>query len=399
MHEFLDNIRVLDLSRLLPGQYATSLLADMGAEIIMVEHPEYGNPSRHREPKINGRGGAQLIRDRDKRSIAIDLKDERGREAFFSLAATADVILDGFRPGTVDRLGIGYDDIVAVNEEIVYCSLTGYGQFGPYAERPGHDINYIGVSGLLSLTGDKDGPPLIPGYPIADLASALYASTAITAALAGRSGTGTYLDISMTDVVASFSMTYSDRLLGKTSSIGRGETVLNGAHPGYQVYKTADEKYLTIGALEDHFWENLCTATGHEELIEDNIDFSVDVDEAVQLALIETLKETIEKRPRDEWLKIFDEHDVPAGPVNDFEELFTDSHLRERGVFERPTEKTTDWSVEQLSFTHTFGEESTELKDPAPSCGRDTRPLLESVGYDSQTIKTLIEENIIKVSD
>jgi crotonobetainyl-CoA:carnitine CoA-transferase CaiB-like acyl-CoA transferase len=396
MREFLTDIRVLDLSRLLPGQYATTLLADMGAEVIMIEHPEYGNPSRHREPTVDGRGAAQLLRDRGKRSVAVDLKSERGREAFRSIAASADVVLDGFRPGVADRLGVGFDDVRQVNETVVYCSLTGYGQDGPYADRPGHDVNYIGVGGLLSLTGEPGGEPSIPGYPVADFAGALYACTAITAALAGRPDDGVHLDVSMTDVVASFSMVYADRLLGDASPPDRGETILTGRHPGYRAYRTADGSYLTLGALEERFWENLCEATGLEELLDANVAFSEDADDAERLAAIEQLSETIRERPREEWLARFDECDVPAGPLHDFEDVFTDPHLQERGVFEA-SDSGGAWSIGQLAFVHRFGAGGDGSRRPAPILGEDTTAVLSSVGYDEETIATLAADGIVAV--
>lgn len=398
MREFLTDVRVLDLSRLLPGQYATTLLADMGAEVIMVEHPKYGNPSRHREPTIDGRGAAQLLRDRGKRSVGIDLKSDRGRDAFRSIAAGADVVLDGFRPGVADRLGVGFDDVRAANEMVVYCSLTGYGQTGPYADRPGHDVNYAGVGGLLSLTGDPEGPPTIVGYPVADLAGALYASTAITAALAGRRDEAVHLDVSMADVVSSFSMTYADRLLGGASSPERGETVLTGRHPGYHVYRTADGTYLTLGALEERFWEALCEVTGLEELSDADVGFAEGGDEATRQAAVERLSETIAERPRDEWLTLFEDHDVPAGPVNEFEDVFTDPHLRERGVFENPTgDDGDDWSIEQLAFEHRFGGSPDGPRNPAPALGEDTTAVLASAGYDEDTIAALAVDGIIAV--
>jgi crotonobetainyl-CoA:carnitine CoA-transferase CaiB-like acyl-CoA transferase len=396
MREFLTDVRVLSLAQLLPGQYTTSLLADLGAEVILVEHPEGGNPSRHRQPTVDGRGGAHLIRDQDKRSVALNLKDERGSDAFLDIAETADIVLEGFRPGTVDRLGVGYDDVQAVNERIVYCSLTGYGQDGPYASLPGHDINYGSLTGLLDLTGNADDPPTIPGYPVADLAGALYASTAITAALAGATDDGTYLDVSMTDVLASFSVTYADKLLRDEPTVDRGQTNLTGAHPGYRVYQTADEKYISLGALENHFWTNLCEATDHPEYAECNFHFAASGEDD-RAVVINDLAKTLRKRPREEWLERFTEYDVPAAPVLGLREMFSDPHLQSRGIFLEKREAEEEFGIDTLTYHHRFGDAAETPKEPAPRCGADTVEILTSIGYTAEELCRFEREDVVSI--
>ena len=400
MEPFLDGVRVLDLTRLLPGPYATTLLADLGAEVIKVEEPEYGDPVRHREPTVDGRSFTFLVRNRNKASVGLNLKDERGRQAFLDLAETADVIVESFRPGVCDRLGIGYEDVGEVNEDIVYCSLTGYGQTGPYADKPGHDLNYIGVSGLLELTGRREGHPQIPGYPIGDFAGGLFAAFAIAAGLAGVNAgkSGEYIDVSMTDAVTSFATVYADRYFGEGIVPKREKTRLLGYHPGYQVYQTSDEKYVTVAALEKRFWNNLCEALDLPELKEHHITRYEDIPEKEREGYIDSISAKIADRSQEEWLRIFEEYDVPGAPVNDYESLFEDPHLVERDLFdtiEINSDTNESARVRQISLPLQFDRDRLVDKEPASPLGRDTERLLREVGYDTVTISALAEEDVI----
>ena len=402
MQSFLDGVRVLDLTRLLPGPYATTMLADLGAEVIKVERPGTGDPGRSREPSVAGRSYTLLTRHRNKKSIAIDLKDDDGRSAFLELARTADVVIESFRPGVVDRLGVGYDDVRDVNEEVVYCSISGYGQRGPYADRSGHDINYVGVAGLLALTGDRDGEPTIPGYPVADFAGAMYAAFAVTSALAGvRGGSGgDHIDVSMTDAVASFSMVYLDRYAGRGEIPRRGETTLTGSHPGYRVYETGDGKDVTIGALEEHFWENLCDALDLPEYKEYHIGPNGELSDSLRTEMIDAFADRLATRPRAAWLERFDEYDVPAGPVNEYDEIFEDPHLRARGLFDEldvdgDEDANADESVRQVNLPLDFERFTPGEKTPAPYLGAQTTELLAELGYTDAEIEALLESGAV----
>ncbi len=390
MRPFLEGIRVLDLSQMLPGPFATLMLADLGAEVIKVERPDGGDENRHRDPTADGESYAHRFRNRNKRSIAIDLKDERGRDAFLDLAATADAVVDGFRPGTVDRLGIGYDAVSAVNDDVVYCSLTGYGQEGPYAMRPGHDLNYIGASGLLSLTGAPDEPPTPPGYPVSDFAGGLYLALAIAAGVASRhtGNGGGYVDVSMTDAVASFGLTHAHEYFGDGTTPRRGRTMFTGGHPGYGTFEAADGEYVTVSAPEPRFWANLCQAIDRPDLT-DRVDgmgaatAADDVEDAIRAAIAE--------RPHDEWLERFDEYDVPAGPVNDYAEMFDDEQLRQRPVFERADEDDATYIRSPLAF----GADRTPPIAPPPTLGGDSVELLESLGYDAAEVADLVDAGVV----
>lgn len=389
MHPFLEGIRVLDLSQMLPGPFGTLLLADLGAEVIKVERPGGGDENRHREPLADEESYAHRFRNRNKRSIALDLKDERGREAFLGLAETADAVVEAFRPGTVERLGIGYDDVSAVNEEIVYCSLTGYGQDGPYAMRPGHDLNYIGVSGLLSLTGSSDGEPSSPGYPIADFAGGLHLALAIAAGVAGRlhGNGGGYVDVSMTDAVASFGLVHAHEFFGGETTPRRGETMFTGGHPGYGVFETADGEYVTISAPEKRFWENLCEAIDRPDLKSRHVGMGATSDSD---DVAEELRAELAKRPHGEWLERFDEYDVPAGPVNDYDEMFEDDHLQNRNVFDR--QETGDTYIRAPLE---FGADRTPPIEPPPTLGEHSVALLDELGYDDAEIDGLIDDGVV----
>lgn len=300
----LDDVRVLDLTRLLPGPYATQLLADLGADVIKIEDTGAGDYARDMRP-TRGDGDSEVgavfdAVNRGKRSAALDLKTDAGRRAFYDLAADADAVVESFRPGVVDRLGVDYGAVSEHNPDVVYCSLTGYGQTGPLADRPGHDLDYAARAGFLDMTRAAEGtaPPL-PGYPIADLGGGLFAAFAVVSALLSRelggSG-GEYVDVSMTDVLASFGQTVAPAALDGEDP-RPGETWLTGAAPWYGVYETADERYVALGALESQFWAAFCEAIDREDLV----DYHGTEDSAERAALREELRAEFAARPLAAW--------------------------------------------------------------------------------------------------
>src|SRR5512139_2321641 len=252
----LRGIKVLDLSRLLPGPYLTMVLADMGADVVKVEDPKLGDYLRAFPPGKGGMSGRFLAINRGKRSLALDLKAAPARDAFLKMVEQADVVVESFRPGVMDKLGIGYAALAAKNPKIIVCSISGFGQTGPYVERAGHDLDYIGLAGVLAMTGPAGGAPQMPGVQIADLAGgALWSATAILGALVGRerSGRGAHLDISMTEgALALLAAEIGNLDCGARPT--RGRETLNGALACYGVYKTKDDRYLAVGALEPKFW-------------------------------------------------------------------------------------------------------------------------------------------------
>ena len=260
----LTGIRVLDLSRLLPGPYLTMVLADLGADVVKVEDPRVGDYLRAIPPSKAGVSGRYLAVNRGKRSLALDLKAAAQRDAFLAMVERADVVVESFRPGVLDKLGIGYPQLTARNPRIVVCSISGYGQTGPYAQRAGHDLDYIALAGVLGMTGTAHGAPMMPGVQIADLAGgALWGATAILAALVRRhrTGTGAHLDISMTEgAMALLAAELGNLACGAHPT--RGVETLNGGLACYGVYRTGDDRYLAVGALEPKFWVALNQAIG-----------------------------------------------------------------------------------------------------------------------------------------
>ena len=274
----LDGVRVLDLSRLLPGPVCTLHLADLGADVVKVEDTGAGDYARSLGLAPSDSGSAASgapsaffrMVNRNKRSLALDLKTIAGREAFLRLAQQADIIVESFRPGVLDRLGVGYEAVAAINPHLVYCSITGYGQTGPYRNRAGHDINYLGYAGVLDQTGASGGPPTLSNLQVADLlGGAMNASTAILAALFGasRTGKGTHVDVAMTEGALAHNIFALHAIQARGHARARGSDLLTGGVPCYGVYATQDGRHLAVGALEEKFWRALCEALERPDLV------------------------------------------------------------------------------------------------------------------------------------
>ncbi len=375
----LDGLRVLDLSRLLPGPYGTQLLADMGAEVVRIERPGDDDEAGPELEAIN----------RGKRRVALDLKRDGGRDAFLELATTADVVVEQFRPGVVDRLGIGYEDVREFNPEIVYCSLSGYGQNGPYSDRVGHDLNYVGLAGLLDMTRESDTEaPRIPGYQVADIGGGLFGALAIVSAVLSRefgATDGEYIDISLTDAAVSFSQAVAPRALGGANP-RPGETPLTGRYPWYDSY-AAEEGYVTLAALEPHFWTAFCDAVGREEWIE----LHATDDPAERQALREELEILFAERTRDEWVEFFDGIDAAVGGVYTPAETIDHPQIEARGYVHR--------SSDGPPFIG-FPARGSDIDHDKPATavaghGADTASLLREAGLDATEIERLRESGAI----
>ena len=308
----LEGVRVLDLTVWRPGPYATQLLAEMGAEVVKIEPPG-GDPMR-------AYPGLYETLNALKRSVEVDLKSETGRAAVLEMAVGAAVVIEGFRPGVVDRLGVGYDAVRAVNESVVYCSLSGMGQTGPLALAPGHDLNYQAWAGSLSPEG---APPVVPAIPVADLAGGMAAALAVCGALVrrGRTGEGEYLDIAMGDVLA----TWTGAVAPEGRELDRG---VRGV-PGYGVFACERGEHLALGVLtEDHFWRGLCTVLE----LEDVVDLGF-VDRVARLDELQArIAWAVAGRPRDELVEALLAADVPASPILDRNAMLALNHFRERSV-------------------------------------------------------------------
>ena len=324
----LAGVRVVDLSRLLPGAFATQMLAELGAEVLKVEDPAGGDPMRHLPPLLDGRGIYDLLLNRGKKSITLDLKSPADAEVLDRLVATADVVVESFRPGTARRLGVDAARLRARYPRLVHCSITGYGQTGPYAERPGHDLNYVALSGLLAA--DRPNPMELPRMFIADVGGGAMTSViGIVAALFGRTrdGNGASLDISMHDAMLYWVMLPAARDLVDGGAEAEGELPTFGAHASYNVYRTADGLLVALGALERKFWVAFCAGIGRPDLATRHA-----TGESDQRKLIKEMRALFATRTRDEWLLLMARHDVCLTPVNSPQEALRDPHVEARGV-------------------------------------------------------------------
>lgn len=386
----LQGIRILDLSRMLPGPYCSMMLADLGAEVIKIEEPKIGDPTRHSPPMIDGRSAAFDQVNRNKKSIALDLKQSEGRDIFLKLASRADCVLEQFRPGVVDRLGINYAAVSEVNPRIVYCSLTGFGQDGPHRLRSGHDLNYLALSGVLGLTTDERGKPVIPGVQVADLAGGMIAAFATLAALLARerTGRGQYIDVSMFDVMLSMlPVPAAHHFAGKTIDVG-GKYALSGAYPFYSVYETSDGKFMTLGALEPKFWANFCRAAGHDDLISRQFDSGEGRDN-----LFSEVTAIFKSRTRDEWVELMRDADCCCEPVLSMTEAFEHAQTRAREMIgEAASTKT-----KQLGFSYKMNDTPPRSVTHAPALGEHTEELLRELGFNDEHLTRLRDAGVMGV--
>jgi crotonobetainyl-CoA:carnitine CoA-transferase CaiB-like acyl-CoA transferase len=315
----LDGLVVLDLTRLLPGAAATMQLANFGAEVIKVEEPERGDYGRWMAPYLDGEGAVFQMVNRGKKSLTLDLKSDSGRVAFLKLAQTADVVVESFRPGTMQRLGLSYETLHALNPRIVYVSITGYGQDGLWAGMAGHDINYMALGGALDGNGTRGGPPAIPGIQIADLAGgALQAVTGVLLALAARAqtGRGQAVDVSMVDGVA-WMLPVALGFHAATGELpARGDGVLTGRYACYRVYEAADGRYVAVGALEPKFWQALCGALGCEQFIADQF-----AEDSRREEIIAELARIFRTRDAEDWFERLRPADCCVTPVRNVAEV------------------------------------------------------------------------------
>ena len=400
----LEGIKVLDFCRNAPGMFATMILADLGAEVLMVERPMDKTRAAYERivagiesPEDERRHASFNALQRNKRSIALNLKEAEALEIFRRLAADADVVVEGFRPGVVDRLGVGYQQVREINPRAIYCSVSGYGQTGPYSRMAGHDINYISFAGALGLIGDSpDGKPVIPLNLIADYAGGgLCGAVGILAALMARekTGEGQYIDIAMTEGVLYMLCGAIADALSQGYKATRGGNRLNGGSPFYNVYRTADGKYFSIAAIEPWFWENLCRSIGREDLIPHQR-----AGDEKRAEIAATLEGVFLTKTRDEWFEVLKDANISVGKVYDLEEALSDPQAVERGmVVELDAPGVPSGRVTQPGIPFHLSETPGKVRHPGSVTGQHTAEVLAELGYTPIQIDGLLARGVVAV--
>ena len=387
----LNGCKVLDLTQWLPGPYCSLFLADFGAEVIKVEQPGSGDRLRWETPLVKDTSGKFLIVNRNKQSITLNLRVEKGQEVFHRLVKESDVVLEGFRPGVAKRYKADYETLKQINPRLIYCSISGYGQDGPYAQFPGHDINYLGYAGVLGMVGQQGKGPALSGVQVADIGGGtLMATIGILLALLARQQTskGQFVDISMLDGAVAWLPVLTGTYFADNIIPERGKTWLTGKYAYYDVYETSDSQYITLGAVEPHFWANLCRFLEKEELIPLQ---SVDEKQDEVRSIIQA---EFKKKSRDEWVKILKEIDTCAGPVYSLPEVFNDPQvLHRKMVFEMEHPRL--GTIKQLGFPIKLSETPAEAKQPPPELGEHTESVLLHLGYTKENIDNFKIDGII----
>jgi alpha-methylacyl-CoA racemase len=373
----LQGIRILDLTRLLPGPLGTMLMADMGAEVIKIEDPNAPDYVRVFPPFVGGESVNYLAYNRSKKSMFLDYKSEEGRKIFFELVKTADVVVEQFRPNYLDKIGLGYEEAKKVNPKIIYVSVTGYGQTGPYAHLAGHDLNYIAYAGVLGITGEKDSSPTLPGVQMADIAGGSYMSVIATlSALHARTqtGKGQHVDVSMTDAVMPL-LSVSYAIYSATNqSQNRGTLPLSGGMPNYGVYECQDKKYIALGTLEPKFWSKFCDLTNKTDWKM----FMVPQNSEQLLRFKNLIGGLFLEKKQSEWVKFGLENDLLISPVYGLEDLENDPHLQARQMIIE-TEHPTAGKLKSIGVPLKFSETEAKPSWSAPILGEDTEAILKEL--------------------
>jgi crotonobetainyl-CoA:carnitine CoA-transferase CaiB-like acyl-CoA transferase len=365
---------------------ATLHLADLGADVVKIEDTEAGDYARTMGRTRDGMSDFFRLVNRNKRAARLDLKEPQGREVFLRLAKRADVVVEGFRPGVMAKLGVGYDALAAVNPRVVYCSITGYGQDGPYADRAGHDINYIGYAGVGDQIGTAQSP-VVPNFQIADLlGGALAPVMGILAALidARSSGRGRHVDVAMTDAVFAHAISPLLGFLEHGKTPARGSGMLDGGLACYNVYRTRDDRWMAVGALERKFWETLCDMVGCPELKEKHVVYGEQA-----RPVKERLAAAFVSRTQREWSEVFARADCCVTPILTVDEALANEQLRARGMV------VVKEGLTSLAPPVKFSEFEFAIRRPAPGRGEHTEEILREAGYRDAEIAALRGDGVI----
>lgn len=385
----LQGLKVLDFSTLLPGPYATQLLADMGAEILRIESPTRPDLLRFTPPMVEDISAGHGSINRNKDCIALDLKNPESTKIVHKLIAEYDIVLEQFRPGVMQRLGLDYQSLSAINPSLIYCSITGYGQTGPLKDRAGHDINYLALAGLSSFSGRKDTGPILSGTQIADIAGGTHhAVMGILAAVIERSNTGKgqSIDISMSDAALALTTVTGAGFLVDGKPPELSGTWLNGGI-FYDYYETSDGRHLSIGSLEPQFCQPLCQALGHPEWFERAMNYDPEVQQTLKQDFIAAFK----TKSFAEWTEIFSALDACVEPVLNLAETVAHPHFQARGmVVDVPL--ASGKTVQQIASPIKFSGSQPHYPSGGTAIGKDTEQILSKLGYSPEEIADLKEQ-------
>ena len=392
----LEGIRVLDLTRALAGPFCTLMLGDNGADVIKIEIPGTGDDTRHWGPPFIQEESAYFLSiNRNKRSLTLNLRDPQAKEVFLKLARDADVVVENFTPGVMERFGLGYDDVKAANPNIIYCSISGFGQGGPYSGRSAYDQIMQGMGGLMSITGEPDGEPQKVGIAVTDIGAGMWSAFAIMAAIHHRHehGEGQYIDVSMLDAQVAW-LTYQ-----AATYFANGEPPkrLGAAHPTlvpYQAFPCQDGKLLNLAVGSERIWERFCEAIEREDL-KNNPEFATNADRVRNRGtLVPMLQEVFNKRPVLEWVNSLNAASVPAGPINDLADVFSDPQVLSRDMYQEiphPTLGTIKQTGLPIKFSRTPG----GLDRHPPLLGEHNSEILGELGFSEEEIAAMLEKSVI----
>jgi crotonobetainyl-CoA:carnitine CoA-transferase CaiB-like acyl-CoA transferase len=391
----LDGVKVLDLTNVLAGPFCTMTMSDMGAEVLKVENFPEGDLSRRLSPKINDESYCFAMVNRNKRSIGLDLKSPRGKEVFMKLAAKADVILENMRPDAKFHMGVDYESVKKVNEQIIYASISGFGQTGPYAKKGGYDIVAQGMTGIMRMTGDKGGRPAKVGIAMNDIAGGITALYGIMAAYIHRlrTGEGQYLETSLVDAGLAWMMWESAAFFG-AGEVAMANGTRHRRSAPYQAFRTADG-YVTVGANSEKMWASFCNdVLGRPDLLEDARFKGLQN----RLANVDALQDEIEKvlttRPTAHWVPLLDRAAVPGGPVYTFDETVEDPHIKAREMF-FDAEHPIIGKIKQIGYPVKFSGTPQQYRSAAPWLGQHTTEVLDELGYPKDAIESLFADSVV----
>ena len=390
----LEGLTVLDLSTQLSGPYCSMLLGDLGADVIKVERPGQGDDARAFPPFVNGESAPFMTFNRNKRSLTLDLKQPAGREICLRLAARADVFLENFRAGAAERLGLGYAHISAVNPRLIYCSISGFGQTGPYRERGGFDLIAQGMSGLMSITGEEDGPPLRVPIPLTDLGAGMFGTIGILAALAARekSGRGQWVDTSLLETPIAWSV-YEAAGYFATGEVPPRLGAGHRASAPYQPFRTKDG-WLNLGAAGQQFWPKICEVLDLPDLIKDPR-FATNAERVKhRKELAALLQRRFDRETTAHWLSRLEAEGVPAGPILTYDQVFADPQVRHREMVVEVDHPVAGQS-RVLGVPIKFTESPAGIRRAAPTLGQHTSEILKTLGYSDDDLARLRTEAVI----